>query len=58
MPSHWANAHGGYAVWPRLEKAHHLIHIILSDSLVTPLPHHQESFCLSTKNKGQVDIFP
>ena len=23
-----------------------------------PLPHHQETFCLSTKSWGQVDIFP
>ena len=48
MPSHWANAHGGYVVWPRVGSAtppHPYKPLGLSTG---PLPHRQESFYLFT----------
>ena len=57
MPSHWANAHEGRAVRPRVGEASppHLYKPlgILSGSL----PHRQEPFRLFTKNWGQVNFF-
>jgi hypothetical protein len=58
MPSHWANAREGLAVWPRVGEAtppHPYKPIGL---LAGPLPHRQETSCLSTKSWGQVNIFP
>ena len=58
MPLHWANAHGGYVVRPRVGLAtppHPYKPLRL---LAGPLLHHQETFCLSTKSWGQVDILP
>ena len=56
MPPHWANAHGGLAVQPQVGEArppHSYKPLIL---LAEPLPHRQETFCLSTKSWGQVDL--
>jgi hypothetical protein len=58
MPSHWANAREGLAVWPRVGEATPPHPYKPLGLLAGPLPHRQETFCLSTKSWGQVDIFP
>jgi hypothetical protein len=58
MPPHWANAYGGLAVQPRVGEATPPHPYKRLGLLAGPLPHRQETFCLSTKNWGQVDIFP
>jgi hypothetical protein len=58
MPSHWANAREGLAVWLRVGEATPLHPYKPLGLLVGPLPHRQETFCLCTKSWGQVDIFP
>jgi hypothetical protein len=57
MPSHWANAHEGLAVRPRVGEATPPYPYKPLGLLAGPLPHRQETFCLSTKSWGQVDIF-
>jgi hypothetical protein len=58
MPSHWANVHEGLAVRPRVGKATPPHSYKPLGLLAGPLPHRQETSCLSTKSWGQVDIFP
>jgi hypothetical protein len=58
MPPHWANAHGGLTVRPRVGEATAPHPYKPLGLLAGPLPHRQETFCLSTKSWGQVDIFP
>jgi hypothetical protein len=58
MPSHWANAHEGLAVRPQVEEATPPHPYNPQGLLVGPLPHHQETFYLSTKSWGQINIFP
>ena len=57
MPSHWANAHEGRAVRPRVGLATPPHPNKPLGLLVGPLPHCQETF-LSTKSWGQIHIFP
>jgi hypothetical protein len=58
MPSHWANAHESLANRPQVGEATppHLYKPL--GLLMGPLPHRQETFCLSIKSGGQVDSFP
>jgi hypothetical protein len=58
MPSHWANACEGLAVWPQVGKATPPHPYMPLGLLAGPLPYRQETSCLSPKNWGQVDIFP
>jgi hypothetical protein len=58
MPSHWANAREGLAVWPRVGEATPPHPYKPLGLLAGPLPHRQETSCLSLKGWGQVDIFP
>jgi hypothetical protein len=58
MPSHWANAHGGLAVRPQVGEATPPHPYKPLGFFAGALPHRQETFCLSTKSWGQVDIFP
>jgi hypothetical protein len=58
MPSHWANAHGGLGVRPHAGEATPLHPYKSLGLLAGPLPHRQDTFCLSTKSWGQVNIFP
>ena len=58
MSSHWANAHGDNAIWPRVGSTTPP-HAYKPLGLLTwPVPYRQETFCLSTKSRGQVDISP
>ena len=56
MPSHWANAHRGRAVQPRvgLPTPPHPYKTL--GFLAGPLSHCQETVCLSIKSWGEVDI--
>ena len=55
----WANVRGGGVVWPWVGLAATPPHRYKPlGPLEKPLPHHEETFCLSTKSWGQVDIFP
>ena len=58
MPSHWVNAHEGRVVRPRVGSAtsHHPYKPL--GLLAGSLPHRQETFCLSSKSWGQVNISP
>ena len=58
MPLHRANAHGGHAVWIPVGEATPPHPYKPLGLLARSLPYHQETFCLSTKSWGQVDIFP
>jgi hypothetical protein len=59
MPPHWANyVHTGLAIRPRVGSATPPHPYKPLGLLAGPLPHRQETFCLSTKSWGQVDIFP
>jgi hypothetical protein len=58
MPSHEANAHGGLAVRPWVGEAIPPHPCKPLGLLAGPLPLRQETFCISTKSWGQVDIFP
>ena len=57
MPKHWAKAHGRHAIWPRVGEATPPHPNKPLGLLARPLPNRQETFCLSTKSWGQVDIF-
>ena len=54
----YASAHGGRAVRPWVKEATPPHSYKLLELLAGALPHRQETFCLSTKSWGQVDIFP
>ena len=55
----WANGRGGHAVRPRVGLASHTPYSYKPLGLwAGPLPHCQETFRLSPKDWGQVDIFP
>ena len=58
MASQWANAHEGRAVRPREGEATPPHPYKPVGLYARPLPHRQETSCLSTKSSGQVDIFP
>ena len=58
MASHWANAHEGHVVRPRVGEATPPHPYKPLELYAGPLPHRQETSCLSTKSWGQVDIFP
>ena len=58
MASKWAKAHGGRAVRSRVGEATPPHPYKPLGLYAGPLPHRQETFCLSTKSWGQVDIFP
>jgi hypothetical protein len=58
MLSHWANAHGSFAVRPRVGEATSSHPYKPLGLMAGPLPHCKETFCLSTKIWGEVDIFP
>jgi hypothetical protein len=58
MPSHSTNALEGLAVRPRVREATPPHPYKPLGLLAGPLPHRQETTCLSTKGWGQVDIFP
>ena len=59
MPSHWANAREGLAVWPQGGEVTPPPRPYKPLGLLAgPLPQSQETFCLSTKSWGQVDLFP
>ena len=44
MPSHWANAHGGLAIWPRMGEATPPYPYKPLGLLVGPLLHYQKPF--------------
>jgi hypothetical protein len=58
MLSHWANAYGGLTVWPRVGGATPPHPYNPLGILVGPFSHRQETFYFSSKNWGQLDIFP
>jgi len=53
MPSHWANAHGGLAVWPWVGEATPPHPYKPLGFLAGPFSHRQETFCLSTFRAGR-----
>ena len=57
MPSHWANAHEGLAVWPRVgEATPHQPYKPLG-LFARPLPHRQVTFCPYSTSWGQIITF-
>ena len=58
MPPHWANAHEGRHVQPRVGSATPPHPYKLLGLLAGLLVHCHETFCLPTENWGQVDISP
>ena len=59
MPPQWANAREGHVVQPQVGLSALPPHPYKPlGMLARPLPHHQKTFCLSTKSWGQVDIIP
>ena len=58
MTSQWAKAHEGRAIWPPVVEATPPHPYKPLGLYVGPLLHRQETYCLSTKSWGQVDIFP
>ena len=57
MASHWANAHEGRAVRPRVGLATPPHPYKPLGFYAGPLPNRQKTSCLSTKIWGQVDTF-
>ena len=57
MSPHWANAHGGLAVWPRMGEATPPHPYKPLGLMVGPLPHHQVTYCPSPTSWGQVTTF-